>query len=106
MSPTVTSPSPVLRRYITTGSSLSEDKMISLMFKTIWVTSSFTPGRVENSCSTPSILMEVTAAPGIEDSRVRRRELPKVYPKPGSNGSMVNRERCSLIFSSVSFGCA
>ena len=42
------------------------------------VTSSMTPGTVENSCSTPSILMLVTAAPGIEESRVRRTELPIV----------------------------
>ena len=42
------------------------------------VTSSVTPGTVENSCSTPSILMLVTAAPGIDDSSVRRSELPMV----------------------------
>ena len=42
------------------------------------VTSSLTPGTVENSCSTPSIRMLVTAAPGIEDSSVRRSELPMV----------------------------
>jgi hypothetical protein len=36
---------------------------------------------------------DVTAAPGMDDSRVRRRELPRVYPKPGSRGSMTNRER-------------
>ena len=42
------------------------------------VTSSVTPGTVENSCSTPSIRMLVTAAPGIDDSRVRRSELPMV----------------------------
>ena len=42
------------------------------------VTSSLTPGTVENSCSTPSIRMLVTAAPGIEDRSVRRSELPMV----------------------------
>ena len=42
------------------------------------VTSSFTPGTVENSCRTPSILMLVMAAPGMEDSSVRRSELPIV----------------------------
>jgi len=36
------------------------------------------PGTVVNSCSTPSMRIEVTAAPGIEDSRVRRSELPIV----------------------------
>jgi hypothetical protein len=40
----------------------------------------------------------------MDDSRVRRRELPRVYPKPGSNGSMVNRDRVSLIGSSVRVG--
>jgi len=42
------------------------------------VTSSMTPGIVENSCSTPSIRMLVTAAPGMDDSSVRRIELPIV----------------------------
>ncbi len=42
------------------------------------VTSSCTPGTVENSCSTPSIRMLVTAAPGIEESSVRRTEFPIV----------------------------
>jgi hypothetical protein len=42
------------------------------------VTSSLTPGTVENSCSTPSMRMLVTAAPGMEDSSVRRSELPMV----------------------------
>jgi hypothetical protein len=44
----------------------------------ISVTSSFTPDTVLNSCSTPSIRMDVTAAPGMDDSRVRRIELPSV----------------------------
>jgi hypothetical protein len=33
---------------------------------------------VENSWSTPSIRIEVTDAPGIDDSNVRRSELPRV----------------------------
>ena len=49
-------------------------------FRTISVTSSLMPGMVVNSCWTPDILMEVTAVPGREDSRIRRRELPKVVP--------------------------
>ena len=36
------------------------------------------PGTVVNSCRTPSIRMLVTAAPGMDDSRVRRSELPRV----------------------------
>jgi hypothetical protein len=51
--------------------------------------------------------MLVTADPGIEESRVRRREFPRVYPKPGSSGSMTNRERNSEMGSSVRVGrCA
>ncbi len=100
MSPAVTSPGPCLRRYIETGSSCSELTHSSLTFMTSSTTSSLTPGIVVNSCRTPSTLMLVTAAPGMDDSRVRRRELPRVYPKPGSSGSMVNRDRVSLIGSS------
>ena len=51
-----------------------------LTLRTISVTSSLTPGMVENSCWTPAILMEVAAVPGSEDSRIRLRELPKVVP--------------------------
>src|SRR6266487_3878368 len=102
MSPAVTSPGPCLRRYIETGSSCSELTHSSLTFMTSSTTSSLTPGIVVNSCRTPSILIDVTAAPGMDDSRVRRSELPRVYPKPGSSGSMVNRERVSLSDSSES----
>ena len=49
-----------------TGSSCSELTHSSLTFMTSSTTSSLTPGIVVNSCSTPSILMLVTAAPGIE----------------------------------------
>src|SRR3989440_796819 len=104
MSPAVTSPGPCLRRYIETGSSCSELTDSSLTFMTSSTTSSLTPGIVVNSCRTPSILMLVTAAPGMDDSRVRRSELPSVYPNPGSNGSMVNFERVSLIGSSERVG--
>nr|AYF60800.1 hypothetical protein AIPHOLCO_00038 [uncultured Frankia sp.] len=78
MSAAVTSPGPCLRRYITVGSSLSELTTSSLRFRIRSVTSSLTPGTVENSCSTPSMRMLVTEAPGMEDSRVRRSELPSV----------------------------
>ncbi len=50
----------------------------SLTFMTSSTTSSLTPGIVVNTCSTPSTLMDVTAAPGMDDSSVRRRELPSV----------------------------
>ncbi len=42
------------------------------------VTSSVTFGMVVNSCSTPSIRTDEMAAPGMDDSRVRRSELPTV----------------------------
>ena len=42
------------------------------------VTSSVTPLMVENSCATPSIRTDVTAAPTSDDSSTRRRELPNV----------------------------
>jgi hypothetical protein len=44
------------------------------------------------------------AAPGIDESRVRRIELPRVYPNPGSSGSMMNRDRVSLTVSSEMVG--
>ena len=78
MSAAVTSPAPCLRRYITTGSSFSDETTSCLMLRMSSVTSSLTPGTVENSCSTPSMRMLVTAAPGIDDSSVRRSELPSV----------------------------
>ncbi len=78
MSPAVTSPGPCLRRYIDTGSSSSELTTSSLRLRMMSVTSSFTPGTVVNSCSTPSTRMLVTAAPGMDESSVRRSELPRV----------------------------
>ena len=54
------------------------------------VTSSFTPGMMSNSWSASSKRTCVTAAPGIDESSVRRRLLPSVWPKPGSSGAMMN----------------
>jgi hypothetical protein len=51
------------------------------------VTSSRTPARLENSCRTFSILIEVIAAPCSEESSTRRSALPSVRPKPRSSGS-------------------
>ena len=78
MSPATASPLPLLRRYMTTGSSYSLVSTMPLMFSRISVTSSWTPGRVVNSCRAPEIRTEVTAAPGMELSSVRRSELPSV----------------------------
>ena len=78
MSAAVTSPAPDLRRYMATGSSSSLESTRPLRLRMISVTSSTTPGSVENSCWLPSILIEVIEAPGIELSSVRRNELPSV----------------------------
>src|SRR5690348_3260527 len=60
------------------------------------VTSSRTPASEENSWSTPSILIEVTAAPWSEERRTRRSELPRVIPKPRSSGSATKTARRRL----------
>ena len=59
---------------------------ICLRLRMMSVTSSTTPGSDENSCSTPSILTAVIAAPSIEDSSTRRSALPIVVPNPRSKG--------------------
>jgi hypothetical protein len=56
-------------------------------FKTISVTSSLTPLIEVNSCKTPSIWIDVTAAPLIDDNKIRLKEFPKVNPYPFSKGS-------------------
>ena len=56
----------------------------------ISVTSSLTPGTVENSWRTPSILIEFTATPGREDNNILLRAFPIVIPYPLSKGSMTN----------------
>ena len=54
------------------------------------VTSSATSGMVMNSCSTPSTLIEVMAAPCRLERSTRRSVLPSVMPKPRSSGSATN----------------
>ena len=78
MSSAVTAPGPCLRRYATTGSSNSDETTSDFRLRRNSVTSSLTPGTVENSCRTPSIRTLVTEAPGMDESRVRRIELPRV----------------------------
>ena len=77
-SPDVTSPGPFAFRYTVTGSSRSERITSSLRLRMMSVTSSVTLGIVENSWSTPSIRTDEMAAPGIDESNVRRSELPTV----------------------------
>ena len=85
--PARTSPGPVAVSVIRFGPSPCMRSASCLMFSTMSVTSSRTPGMLLNSCSTPSICTAVTAAPCSDDSRMRRIALPSVMPKPRSSGS-------------------
>src|SRR5271165_2115135 len=85
--PARTSPGPVAVSTIRFGPSPCMRSASCLMFSTMSVTSSRTPGIELNSCSTPSICTAVTAAPCSDDSRMRRMALPSVMPKPRSSGS-------------------
>ena len=87
MSPAVTVPGPCFFTTMRLGPSPCILMAMSLMLRTMSVTSSRTPGIEENSCSTPSICTDVTAAPCSEDSSTRRSALPSVRPKPRSSGS-------------------
>ena len=79
MSFAVISPGPVT----TSGASISVAsecmrQTTPLRLRTMSVTSSVTPLIVENSCATPSMRTEVTAAPESEASSTRRSEFPNV----------------------------
>ena len=91
MSWAVTSAGPLASRRRETGSSLWQTTTRSLRLRMMSVTSSTTPPMVSNSWRASSKRTWVTAAPGIDDSRTRRSELPMVCPKPGSRGLMTNR---------------
>src|SRR5207248_9893345 len=91
--PAVTSAGPVAERCRRLGPSPSIFSAICFTLSTMSVTSSRTPARELNSWSTPSILIEVTAAPWSEESSTRRSELPRVIPKPRSSGSATNTPR-------------
>jgi hypothetical protein len=79
MSLAVISPGPVTTSGAST--SLASECILQTMplrLSTMSVTSSVTPLIVENSCATPSMRTEVTAAPASELSSTRRSELPNV----------------------------
>src|ERR671936_3074871 len=96
MSAAVIVPSPfAVSRTSTSGDSPWRMQTSCLRLRMMSVTSSRTPGSVVNSCATPSILIEVTAAPSSDESSTRRSELPNVYPKPRSSGSIMNTPRFS-----------
>ncbi len=76
MSPAVTAPGPCFFTTMRFGPSPCILIEMSLMLSTMSVTSSRTPAIEENSCSTPSMCTDCTAAPCSEDSRMRRSALP------------------------------
>src|ERR1700722_12116054 len=86
------------RRSVTCSSECTRTRR-SLRLRMMSVTSSLTPGSVVNSCSASSKRNWVTAPPGMDESSVRRKELPSVVPKPGSSGPTAKRWR---LFSSSS----
>src|SRR6266508_827693 len=87
MSPAVTAPGPDFLTTMRLGPSPCILIAMSLMLSTMSVTSSRTPAIEENSCSTPSMCTDCTAAPCSDDNRMRRSALPSVWPKPRSSGS-------------------
>src|SRR4051812_23603816 len=105
MSAAVTVPAPrFVSRTSISGESPCRRQIRFLKLSRMSVTSSRTPGSVVNSCATPSIFTEVTAAPSSDESSTRRSELPNVWPKPRSSGSITKTPRCSLTSSWVIFG--
>ena len=59
---------------------------IFLILRISCIASSSTPGNDENSLLTPLIITDVTADPSTPAYKIRRNALPRVIPKPGSNG--------------------
>ena len=96
MSAAVALAGPSFFRVIVFGPSPLSLSGMLLRLRRMSVTSSTTPGMVENSWSTPSIRTAVMAAPVMEDSRIRRRAFPTVTPKPRSNGWAVKRPYVSV----------
>ena len=79
MSAAVTTPAPFFAMCTSiSGDSPWSRQIRFLRLRMMSVTSSRTPGSVVNSCATPSIFTEVTAAPSSDESSTRRSELPNV----------------------------
>src|SRR5580658_10432303 len=91
MSPAVTGPGPFLCRRTSATSRVCMRMATALRFSRMSTTSSCTPSIAVYSWSTPSISISVIAAPGKNDSSTRRKALPRVCPKPRSNGSITIR---------------
>ena len=80
MSPAQTSPGPSTSSRSLPGLLLRDRRLMALMFSRMSTTSSFTPGMVEYSCSTPSSRTQLTAMPSMELRSTRRSGLPNVMP--------------------------
>ena len=76
----VTSPGPDAVSVIRLGPSPCMRSASSFKLSTMSVMSSRTPWSEENSCSTPLICIDVTAAPCSDDRRMRLSALPSVMP--------------------------
>ncbi|MDA0232222.1 MAG: hypothetical protein O3C69_01915 [Chloroflexi bacterium] len=105
MSPARTSPSPSTSIRNRPGLFARERIRTPFRFRRKSVTSSRIPASDAYSCGTPSILAQVTAAPGTELSSVRRSELPSVIPLPRGSGSMANLPKSSLVSTTDIAGC-
>src|SRR6185295_939611 len=88
MSPAVTGPGPFLWRRSCVSSRAFRRIATCFRFSRMSTTSSCTPSMLVYSCNTPSISASVMAAPGMDDNNTRRSALPRVWPKPRSNGSI------------------
>src|SRR5262252_4695642 len=91
MSPAVTGPGPFLCRRSSAESRECMRSATDLRLSRMSTTSSCTPSMLVYSCSTPSNSTSVIALPGMDDSSTRRSALPRVWPKPRSNGSITTR---------------
>src|SRR5215218_7460806 len=106
MSAPLTSPGPSLVISSSIGSSRSSLNFSPFTLRMMSTTSSLTPGIVENSWLTPSIRTLVTAAPGSPESITRRKELPRVCPRPRGSGSATKVPRRSSSSSTLKRGGA
>ena len=69
---------PSLRRWSLVFSRVNVFSSTRFRLRMMSVTSSATPGIVENSWLTPSILTELIAQPSMDESNTRRSEFPIV----------------------------
>src|SRR5215203_6996825 len=102
----VTLPASLLVISNSMGSSRSSLNFRPFTLRMMSTTSSLTPGMVENSCATPSILTLVTAEPVSPESITRRSALPSVCPRPRGSGSATNSPRRSTSSSTLKRGGA